>query len=138
MANDKLAALRAAKAELDQKRQAEADDREVALLELELKLEADIGPRGHDWEIVEDDGHGEGPIAVQLGASVLQKRFEAELSSGKLKTSEDFESYVLPCIVFPEKDKVQAIFDKRPFLITRCANALAILYGVARGDAAGK
>jgi hypothetical protein len=138
MASDKLKALREAKAKIDEQRQAEQEAREEAQLELEVKLESDLGPRGREWEMVEDDGHGEGPIAVQIGASVLQKKFEAELSADKLKTSEDFEGYVLPCVVFPDKEKVQAIFEKRPFLITRCATALATLYGVARGDARGK
>lgn len=136
--NEKLAKLREAKAKVDEQRRAEQEARETALLELELRLEGELGPRGKEWEIVEDDGHGEGPIAVQLGASVLQKRFESELAGGKLKTSEDFASFVLPCIVFPDKEAVDKIFDKRPFLITRCANALAQLYGVARSDFEGK
>ena len=138
MANEKLAALREAKAKLEEKRQAEADAREERLLELELKLETEMGPRGRDWDIVEDDGHGEGPIAVKLGPSVLQKRFESELSAGKLRTSEDFANFVLPCIVHPDKEKADQAFERRPFLITRCANTLCKLYGVARGDFEGK
>lgn len=123
---------KAAKAALDAKREAAAAARADALVALELEWEDKLGPRGSAFEIVEDTGHGEGHIVLKLGDAVLQKRFEAEQSKGLIRTSEDAETYVLPCVVHPDQEAARAIFARRPFLITRCAGALLELFGLEK------
>jgi hypothetical protein len=126
----KLAEKRAAKEEREAARVAEGVHKELLILELEEKLEKELGARGSFFEIVDTV---EGPIALMLGAAVLHTRFQASKV-----TDQDIHDYVFPCVVHPEKEKYLEIVGRRPGVALRCANALAILYGAKANADAGK
>lgn len=129
MADDikaRLAAARAAKTSLDNVAKDEAERRELVLLELEIRLSGELGPRGDAFEII--DGGAEGPIAVKLGDLVVFKRFQASILGDKQLTPEIAFDYVAPCLAFPSKDVFAGIFMRRPGLATRCATALQHLF----------
>jgi hypothetical protein len=131
----RLAAAREALAGLAEKREEENAEHELAGAELEVKCEKEIGKRGDAYELV-DCGPAEGWIVVRRveGAGVLYKRFSAAMAGGKDPTQEDLDLYVAPCIAHPEKETVRGIFERRPHLKLRCANALTTLFG-AKEDA---
>jgi hypothetical protein len=110
---------------------------ELAILELENRLEEEgKGPRGVNFEIV--DGGSEGPIAVRLGDLVVFKRFQATMKGDKEPSHEDHYNFVAPSLLYPEKDKFNAIVGRRAVLLLRCSNALATLYGARDDEARGK
>lgn len=134
---ERLAAAKAKKADRTVARSAEDEARELAILELENRLEDEgKGPRGVNFEIV--DGGSEGPIAVRLGEMVLYKRFTSTMKGDKEPTHEDLAAYVTPCVIHPERGKFLAAIDRRPVLLMRCANALTTLFGAKDEDARGK
>lgn len=127
---ERLAAAREAKEKKDAARAEAAAARELEALDLESKLEGELGPRGEHFEIVETV---EGPIAVKLGEGILHTRFQASKV-----TDTDIHDYVFPCVVHPSKEKYLEIVGRRPGIALRCANALATLYGAKAQAEAGK
>jgi hypothetical protein len=127
---DRLAAARVAKEAKDVAAREAAAARELEVLELETRLEKELGPRGAYFEIVETL---EGPIAVKLGEAVLHTRFQAS----KIQDA-DVHEYVFPSVVHPTKEKYLEIVGRRPGVALRCANALATLYGAKANADAGK
>ncbi len=130
-AADRLAAARLAKEKKEAAARVAADARELEVLELEAKLEGELGPRGAFFEIVETL---EGPIAVKLGEAVLHTRFQG----AKDITDTVLHDYVFPCVVHPAKEKYLEAVGRRPAIALRCASALATLYGLKASDTAGK
>lgn len=128
---ERLVAARAAKEKKEVAAREAAEARELEVLELEVKLEAELGPRGAFFEIVSTL---EGPIAVKLGEAVLHTRFQA----AKDITDTVLHDYVFPNVVHPSKEKYLEIVGRRPALALRCASALATLYGLKANDDAGK
>jgi hypothetical protein len=128
---ERLAAARAAKEAKEKAAREAAEARELEILELEAKLEADLGPRGAFFEIVSTL---EGPIAVKLGEGVLHTRFQA----AKDITDTVLHDYVFPNVVHPAKEKYLEIVARRPAIALRCASALATLYGLKADADAGK
>jgi hypothetical protein len=131
--SDRLAELRAKKEAIDAAREIERKAREVEELELEVRFDGELGPRGSQFEIINTGEIGEGCIVVKLGEEVLFKRFQ----NSKL-TAEDAAAFVRPCVVYPSQSKYDEITARRGFIATRCANALATLYGVKLEANAGK
>ncbi|MBX3218919.1 MAG: hypothetical protein KF795_00285 [Labilithrix sp.] len=127
---DRLAAARAAKEAKEIAAREAAAARELEVLELDGRLEQELGPRGAYFEIVETL---EGPIAVKLGEAVLHTRFQAS----KIQDA-DVHEYVFPNVVHPSKEKYLEIVGRRPGVALRCANALATLYGAKANGEAGK
>lgn len=123
-AKERLALAREEKAKREAERVALADARELEILELEAKLEGELGPRGEAFEIVETV---EGPIAIKLGEAVLYQRFQASKF-----TEADTNDFVFSCVVHPSQAKYQEIVGKRPGIAGRCALALGSLFGVRR------
>jgi len=112
----------------DQAAQEEVERHELAVLELEEKLEAEgLGRCGTDFIVV--DGGAEGPIGIKLGPSLLYTRFQAAMAGGKDPRPEDVFAYVFPCVCYPKPDAFKALNEKRPHLTMRCANALTVLFG---------
>lgn len=131
---EKLAELRAKK---EAKLEAKAKQREaveIEILELEERLESELGERGKAFEIVDCSSHGEGIIAVKLGPSILHKAFMnhlAKVSEEKCAPHEAMvDAYVTPCLVQPSVDVYRAIVARRPVIADRVSNALATLFGV--------
>lgn len=110
----------------DEKRVAVQQLRELAIKELDVKLRAELGVRGEDFEIV--DGGPEGPLAVKLGPTVLYKRWK-DLVKREKDTDADLFSFVAPCVAFPDRETFAAIVGKRIHLLTKCGDALLRLYG---------
>lgn len=103
----------------------------VELEELEERLERELGgPRGSKFDIVDTV---EGPIAVQLGPSVLHKRFR-ESKMGE----PDVHDFVAPCVVHPEVARFNEIASVRPGVLVDVANVLADLYAAKTEVVAGK
>jgi hypothetical protein len=127
---EKLAAARAAKETRQNAAKEAAAAKELALLELEERLEKEHGARGAFFEMFDTV---EGPVAVKLGEAVLHTRFQAS----KMEPS-DLHDYVHPCVVHPSKEKYVEIVDRRPAIAQRAALALATLYGVKANEDAGK
>lgn len=132
-AGDRLAELRAKKDAIDAAREIARKAAEIEETELEVRFHDELGPRGSQFEIVNSGDLGEGCLVVRLGEDVLWKRFQ----SSKM-TPEDAAALVRPCIVYPTLPKYDEITARRSFLATRCANALATLYGVKLEANAGK
>lgn len=129
----KLAALRAAKEAREEARRQAFEAQEVELLELEARLEEELGPRGRSFEIVDCRDLGEGFVAVKLGASVLHKRFV-----NSKQTEADVDGYVTPCLAHPTVEVYRVIVERRPHVAIRAANALVTLFGFRREEDAKK
>lgn len=127
---DRLKAAREEKAKREATAHSAAEARELATLELESKLSAELGERGVHFEIVETV---EGPVAVKLGEAVLHQRFQ----NSKV-TETDIHDYVFPCVVYPTQPAYLELVGRRPVIAVRCANALAGLFGAKAADAEGK
>jgi len=125
----RLAAAREALAGIAEKREEDSAAHELEGLELEVRCERELGKRGDAYELV--DCGAEGWIVVKRieGGAVLYKRFTGAMAGGKDPTQEDLDLYVTPCIAIPEREAVRAIFERRPHLKLRCANALTTLFG---------
>lgn len=131
--SDRLEELMKQKAEREKTRAAAKAARAVEELELEARFDSELGPRGSQFEIVDSGDLGEGFLVVKLGEEVLWKRFIASKM-----TSDDANNLVRPCVAYPAKEKYDEITARRSALVTRCANALATLYGVQTEVSAGK
>ena len=132
--NERLAAARAEKAKREEARQAERNAAELAKLELEEKLEKELGgPLGRAFAIVDVSELGEGHVAVKLGLDVLWNTFKAS----KMSVA-DVDAFVAPCVAHPSVDEYRAIIRRRPYIADRCAAALAKLYGADADEKAGK
>ena len=128
---EKLAAARAAKEAKEASAREAAEARELESLELEAKLEKELGPRGVSFEMIDTV---EGPVAVKLGEAVLHTRFQ----SSKDINDAAIHDYVFPNVAHPSKEKYLEIVARRPGIALRCAGALATLYGVKASNDAGK
>lgn len=124
------------KAETQRKKQ-----HELAGLKLIEKFEAEIGPRRSKFTMVDLGDIGEGFVVMKLGDAVIQKKFESAIAKLKDKEKLDEQSidqYVTPCVVHPSESEFRALCGRRYNLWSRCASALAKLYGVKRDDDEGK
>lgn len=106
-------------------------------LELEEKYERELGPVGQEFQIVDATDLGEGFVVLRRGEEVLWKRY-SKLIAKETETEVDTRDFVLPCVVHPAKEKYDEIVSRRPFIASRCANALGSLYGVKRRAEEGK
>lgn len=132
---EKLAAkaLKAAKAEEAAKLS------QIEELDLEERFEAELGPRGQSFDIIDATPLGEGFLVLKVGIGANHKRFETACSKAKHGPSEpDLYNFVTPCLVHPldgdpgtlkSLTTFKAIIDRRPSLLTRCAAVLLDLYG---------
>lgn len=130
---DRLVALREKKQAIEDAREVLRKAREVEELELEVRFDAELGPRGSHFEIVNSGELNEGCIVVKLGEEVLWKRFQNSKMS-----QDDAAALVRPCVVYPDLSKFEEITARRSHLVVRCANAVATLYGVKLEANAGK
>ena len=127
---ERMADARAVKDRLETSRAEQAKLRALEVLELEVKHEAEIGPRGSQFEIVETI---EGPIVVRLGEGILYTRFTASKVSPA-----DIHDFVYPCVVHPAQAVYAELVMRRPDVASRCAHALMTLFGAKHKDDSGK
>jgi hypothetical protein len=121
------------KAKRDAEAKAAAEQAEIEELELEQRFSDGAARRGRDFEIVNLSDLGEGFVVVKLGEAVHHTSFVA----GK-QDEASVNRYVLPNVVHPTREQFKAIFNRRPQVLIRSANALATLYGVRKEADAGK
>jgi hypothetical protein len=133
--DDKRKRLIEARAKLEEALLEKAKAREVEALELELSLSTKLGPRGEAWDML---ATSEGPIAVKLGEAVLYKKLRACYKGTNEPTLEDLESFVLPSLVSPSRDRFLEIVDKRPAVYLALSSLLADLYVAKERDTRGK
>lgn len=100
------------------------------LEDVEMKFDADRGPRGREWDLVMTQ---DGPIVVDIGTELEFKKF-----SESKKTQIDVENFVRPRVRYPDAAKYMALASKRPAYAVRVANALCTLYGVKSQEQDGK
>ena len=130
-----LEQLRTAKAERTKARALERKKFELEWLKLEAKFEAELGPMGQKFELIDCTDIGCGIVAVKRGETVVYKRFVTT----KEKDEKAIEEYVLPCIVHPTPAEFQAIINTQaPEVLGRCATAVHRLFGAKSDDDRGK
>lgn len=130
----------AAQAKVDEhakKRELEIERRKVVLLETQAKYEAELGPRGEAFEIL--DAGAEGLIVLKPLPSglVLFKEFRAKVQKDEL-TLEAAQKYVLPSVVEPDRSHVLDILNRRPMLHDELVLLLHKLYGANEALERGK
>lgn len=130
---DKVAEFVKRKAKREEARALEAERLAFERLELEDRLETELGPIGQAYQLVDVTALGEGLIAVRLGEEVLWVRFK-----GSKMTDSDAFQFVEPCLMHPTKEVFRAIAARRPEVVGRVSNALASLYGLKVAHDEGK
>jgi len=139
IASDRIAELREAKAKRDAAREEKEEKaNELEYLELEAKFDAELGPRGRAFEIINATSLGEGFIVLKLGSGILWRNFEKALQKKDGPSVVDVESLIIPNLVHPSPEKYRQIVMDRPFVADRCASALGDLYGVKAEHDKGK
>lgn len=138
----RLAAAKAAKAEIEKRRaksaeerasvdavaQAEREVKELAALE---KFEEEIGPLGTHLAIVETSA---GRVILKRPAVAVFRRFQ---DKGDFK-SQALAMLVDPCVVYPDKSAFDTLCEELPAVLTVCADAVCMLAGARAQSVSGK
>ena len=133
-ARERLQVARAAQAKREARATEEAESAELEKFDLIERFEKELhGRLGRAFEVVDLTALGEGFVVVKLGDQVHWRTFE----SSKMNAM-DTDVFVVPCVVHPSIDEYRKVIVRRPFVATRCATALAGLYGVKSKDDLGK
>lgn len=130
---DEIAELQAKQAAREKARADAFRAEELVRARLIEKYETELGPIGQAFDIVDCREHGEGFIAIKLGPAVVHTRFVTTKQQHA-----DAVDYTVSNVLYPDRAAYLAIAGKRPAVIVRVANALATLYGVKKGEDAGK
>lgn len=121
-AREKLTQIRKKEEEVDLERQ-------VAIVEAEVKYTLELGTRGEDWEMV--DAGPEGLVIVKLGEPVVMKVYRTKLRAPGYKPNDDDEiQFVQPNVVFPSQQRLHEILSRRRGLLPKIVDACATLYGM--------
>lgn len=139
---EKLAEVRARRAELDRQRaerdaaraleeQLEVETRALADAEAIAKAEDEHGPVGKRIALVRTDL---GVIILKRPNPVLFRRFQDQ---GKF-THEAIDKLVRPSVVHPDGATFDRIMDELPATMIACANAVTVLAGARTEEASGK
>lgn len=132
-AKDRLEAARAKRAELARKADDEAEEateaRDADAEEAMLAAETEYGV-GRVARVDTDRG----AVVLKSPHSATYRKFRDE---GKSNTAA-FEKLVRPCVLFPSKEKFDALCDELPATLERCANAVVTLAGFRAETVEGK
>ncbi len=131
-ARTKLAAARQRAEERAAARKVEEERLELEVLELEERLERELGAKGVMYEVL---ATSEGPVAVKLGESVLHTRFTATQPK---TTDADVYNFVAPCVAHPSVEKFTEIIGRRPGVAWDAALLLQRLFHAKSEVLAGK
>jgi len=131
--NARLAELLAAKEKREHDREEAKAASQLAELELEERFEADLGPRGVAFEIIDLTDLGAGFVVVKRGEAVLYRQMKAS----KI-TEDDVQRFVKPQIAFPDKVEFLEITGTFYAVWTRCFDALVALHGFKAKEERGK
>jgi len=138
--DDRLVEARAAKAERDAKREEATKLRELLVLDLEAKLDAELGPRGREFEIVEFEQLDK-VIAVKRPDPVLAKQMRKAQEKKHGATHEDHVDYVRKHVVYPPPSEATDLwrwFGEHQAAVYELALALMKLEGVRLDEKGGK
>lgn len=130
---DRLAELQEKKDALVKARALAALAFEEQKLELELKYEEELGPRGSMFDMLDLTNIGEGFIVLKLAEGVVHNKFIASK-----QTEVDLDNFIRPSVVHPAKEVYAAIMQRRPGVAHQCANVLLSLYGLKANEDAKK
>lgn len=76
----------------------------------------------------------QGVVIVQRPNGVAMKAFQ-DLEAPRMQ---DVEVLVRPCVVYPARDKFDAMIADQPVILTRCSSAVVELAGAKRKESTGK
>ncbi len=116
----------------DAKRRA-AEAHELEFLDLEEKYEADLGPRGQAFEMVDSQF---GIVVVRPVAAIVTKRFNervAKLGDRPIPLQDALE-YVGPALLHPSREDFVELCKRAEGLAYRCCLALQDLAGARQSD----
>jgi hypothetical protein len=131
--DSQLAKLEEEKAKREAKREEKAKLRKLEALQLEAKYSEELGEKGVKFDIHSTDV---GNFVLKLAEFISHKRFNAK--SGNGLAEEDVFAFVVPSVVFPDRDTTTRLFREHVQIAWRCA-ALLQAMSAAEGDAkAGK
>jgi hypothetical protein len=134
---DRLAEAREFRAQREAKRH-EADQlRELLVLDLEAKYEAELGPRGaaYQVEVFEDLDK---VIVLKRPDRLVVKRFD-EAGKKKLGASEaETLDYVLPSLLYPTKEEFREWTKVHPSIVLECTGSLRQMEGLRIREQLGK
>lgn len=137
---EKIARLRADKAERDAAQAATREEAEIACLELEAKFAAEGGKLGVDFAIVFDPDLGpDGIIVVKLGADLAFRKFiDATVAAEGLASAAEQYDFTAPAVVHPTREAYATIVRARSGLGGRTADALCSLHRIRGKKIDGK
>lgn len=127
---ERLMVLEERRAERVRKRDAKDAIREAAELEVLEELEDEHGELGKKIARIQTPG---GMLVVKRGLPLLFTRFR----KSKV-TDTDCEQFVIPCLVYPERECAKKLLQEFPGALVSAANKLSELYGVSKEEEAGK
>lgn len=130
---DKLARLRKERAEREAARADKRVEREVEREELAARFEAELGPEGSEFAIVDSGIVGDPIVVLKRPALVQWTTYEQSQ-----QTPTDRYHFVVPSVVHPPQAEYNAFREKRIGVELLASNALAVLMGAAEGAARGK
>jgi hypothetical protein len=116
-------------------RDRELKKRRAAVLEARAKYTEELGAEGEAFAVI--DAGAEGPIVVKPGLMVLYKAYRARVMKDDM-TLEAAQHYILPCTVFPERDVLLEVLNRRPALHDDLVVALHKLHGANEALDRGK
>jgi hypothetical protein len=118
-----------------QKRAAAAEKRQLAIDEARIKYEAELGPEGEAFALLDVGAEGFVVLKPIPTGLVLFKEFRAKVQKDEM-TLEAAQKYVLPSVVHPDRPGVLEILSRRPVLHDDLVVLLHGLYG--RNEAADR
>lgn len=134
---ERLAEARQAKAERDKKLEDVAQRRELLVLDLEAKYDAELGPAGVHFEVLEFKQIDK-VVAVKRAAPIVVKRFDDAAKKKLGQTVEDAWEYVKPNLLHPSKEEFKAWSEVHASIVWEAAGALRRMEGLRASEVAGK
>jgi hypothetical protein len=135
--DERLADARQAKADREKKIEDASKIRELLVLDLEAKYDAELGPAGVAFEIIEFKQLDK-VCAVKRSAPVVVKRFDLAAKKKTGQTDEDALEYVIPNLLHPSKEEFRSWLGQHPSIVWECAGALRRMEGLRAQEVAGK
>lgn len=135
--DERLAEARLAKAEREKKLEEVAKARELLVLDLEAKYDAELGQAGVHFEVLEFKQIDK-VVAVKRAAPIVVKRFDDSAKKKTGQTVEDAMDYVLPNLLHPTKEEFKGWCSVHASLMWEAAGALRRMEGLRASEVAGK
>lgn len=107
-----------------------------------LKAEQEVTDQEALLEAESEHGIGKvGVVETDMGIVILKRcnalRYKKFQDLADAKTL-DVEKLIRPCVIYPDKNRFDAICEELPATVLRCGNCIAELAGIKSKDIAGK